>query len=301
MSRPWHTDQPVTAELARAVIAEQFPSLALRSVEPLGKGWDNTAFLIDDHIVFRFPRKPSAADLLVTEADVLPKLARRLPLPIPVPEWRGEPTNVFPWPFLGHRMIAGRTACSVQLSRPQRCAIARVIADFLAHLHAIPVSDLDLPGDVLDRANFIKRLPLIVERLDLLHSRGLIREAKPWLDLFAGLSKPEPTGAHTVVHGDLYACHLLIDSSYCLSGVIDWGDVHAGDPGIDLMILYSFLPAEARAEFVKIYGPVDASTQTTARLRAAFHAISVAWYGSELGDSGLAREGRKGMQLVLEE
>lgn len=38
----------------------------------------------------------------------------------------------------------------------------------------------------------------------------------------------------------------------------------------------------------------------TARLRAAFHSISVAWYGTELGDSGLVHEGRAGMELVLD-
>ena len=269
-------------------------------MELLGRGWDNTAFLIDRTVVFRFPRKPGAVDLLETEARVLPRLARRLPLPIPTPEWRGEPTELFPWPFLGYRLIAGQPACSVPLSRAQRCRIAPMIAEFLAQLHALSISDLALAGDSLDRGNFVKRMPLIVERLDALHARGTIQETKPWLDLFAGLHAPESDRARAVVHGDLYACHLLVDSSYRLSGVIDWGDLHAGDPGIDLMTLYAFVPSEARSEFLQVYGQVDASTQSTARLRAAFHAISVAWYGTELGDSGLTREGRAGMEFVLE-
>jgi aminoglycoside phosphotransferase (APT) family kinase protein len=300
LPRPWETDHQVTRELARHLIAGQFPSLVPGNLELLGKGWDNTAFLVDGRIVFRFPRKQSAAALLETEARVLPGLAAHLPVPVPLPEWHGQPTEAFPWPFLGHRLIPGETACSRHLSPVERGELAPAIATFLARLHAVPVASCALPRDQLDRANFMLRMPLIVERLDLLHARGVIQEVKPWLDLFAGTRATEEPAARAVVHGDLYACHLLVDTDHRLCGVIDWGDVHAGDPAIDLMIVYAFLPASARAPFFEIYGHVAERTRAIARLRAAFHSISVTWYGSELSDGSLLREGRTGMQLVLE-
>ncbi|MDN5854586.1 MAG: phosphotransferase [Actinomycetia bacterium] len=37
----------------------------------------------------------------------------------------------------------------------------------------------------------------------------------------------------SIVHGDLGRAHVLCDSG-AVSGVIDWADVHVGDPAIDL-------------------------------------------------------------------
>jgi aminoglycoside phosphotransferase (APT) family kinase protein len=85
-----------------------------------------------------------------------------------------------------------------------------------------------------------------------------------------------------------------------LTGIIDWGDVHSGDNALDLMMVYGFLPRDARADFFAAYGQVDERTLAVARMRAVFHAISVAWYGSELDDDALLREGLFAMELALE-
>jgi hypothetical protein len=39
----------------------------------------------------------------------------------------------------------------------------------------------------------------------------------------------------------------------------------------------------------------------TARLRAAFHAVSVTWYGLELNAQDLMHEGRAALRFVLED
>ena len=79
-----------------------------------------------------------------------------------------------------------------------------------------------------------------------------------------------------LLHGDLYARHLLVDASHDLCGVIDWGDVCIGDPSIDLGIAWSFFPAEGRRRFFAIYGEVDAATAERARFNAVNHAIAAA-------------------------
>ena len=75
------------------------------------------------------------------------------------------------------------------------------------------------------------------------------------------------------------------------AGIIDWGDVHAGDVAVDLMVAYEFLPASARATFFAEYGPVDAEVLGLARQRAAFDALSLTWYGYETGDEDVVHEG----------
>ncbi len=53
-----------------------------------------------------------------------------------------------------------------------------------------------------------------------------------------------PAVSPCLMHGDLYARHLLLDESFQLSRVIDWGDLHAGDGAVDLAV--AWLVAEVR-------------------------------------------------------
>ena len=76
-------------------------ALSGHAIAPLGAGWDNTAYLVNDTWVFRFPRRSIAVELLRNEAALLPALAPRLPLPIPQPCYLGEPDGRYPWCFAG--------------------------------------------------------------------------------------------------------------------------------------------------------------------------------------------------------
>ncbi|HEX6909128.1 MAG TPA: phosphotransferase [Longimicrobium sp.] len=300
MREPWVAEREVTAQLALSLVREQFPGLGAGGIQPYGSGWDNTAFLVDGDVVFRFPRKQSTVELLARETRVLPRLAGRLPLAVPHPRWVGRPTERFPWMFAGYRRLAGVTADAAAPSDEERMAAAEPLGAFLAALHAIPLEGLDLPGDELGRTAFARRMGELRERLGHLRRRGLIADPAPWLRLFEG-ELPGPPPAPVLVHGDLYARHLLVDDARRVCAVIDWGDVHAGDPAVDLMLPYGLVPPRGRETFFRAYGPVDARTRRTARLRAAFHAAAVAWFAASTDDAALLREGLAAMRNVLEE
>ena len=295
----WLPQVVVSPELALELVREQFPGLG-RTIEPFGSGWDNTAYLVDGDIVFRFPRREMAVPFIAREVHVLPALAPRLPLPVPVPRWAGAPTDRFRWPFAGYRRLPGRTTDAAVLSSAERRAAAPVLAEFLRALHAIPLDGLDLPGDELARTDFVRRGPLLLERLQGLEEAGLIADQRPWERLFE-VDFPGPPPHAVPVHGDLYERHVLVDDANRISGVIDWGDVHAGDPALDLSFLYRFFPADQRDGFLRVYGPVDARTAGLARLRAAFHAITVAFFAHSTGDEPLLRASLAGMRNVLED
>ncbi len=90
-------------------------------------------------------------------------------------------------------------------------------------------------------------------------------------------------------HGDLYDRHLLVSSDGTLSGVIDWGDVHRGDPGVDLAVAHRVLPASAHDAFRAAYGPIDDARWNVARARALYHAASTLFYARDVGDAPLER------------
>jgi aminoglycoside phosphotransferase (APT) family kinase protein len=290
----------VTAELALELIQEQFPALGAGGIQPFGSGWDNTAYLVDGAIVFRFPRKQSTVVLLERETRVLPHLVARLPLAVPDPRWVGRPAERFPWPFAGYPRLQGTTADRTGLSEAERMEAAASLGRFLAVLHSIPPAGLDLPGDEIGRTAFERRMPQLEDWLVRLRERDLIDDPAPWLRLFAG-GFPAPPSAPVLVHGDLYVRHLLVDGDRRVSAVIDWGDVHAGDPAVDLSVAYAFVPPRAREAFARAYGPIDERMRRTARLRAAFHSAALTWFADSTADAALLREGMAAMRNVLED
>lgn len=300
MSNPWDPERVVAADLARSLIDAQFGDLAPARVELLGVGWDNTAFLVNDDLVFRFPRRTIAVDLIRTEMAALPRLAARVPVPVPVPAWDGKPTARFPWPFAGYRRLPGLTACSIPLSDRDRARLAEPLAEFLAALHATPLDEAQAWGvgpDTIGRLDPARLGDQIRRTLADMHGCGAIADPSTWLPIAEAARARTPPRLH-VLHGDLYARHLLVDGARRLCGVIDFGDLHYGDPAVDLSIAWTFLPPEARARFFAIYGAVDAGTLALARLRGLMSATAVWAYGRDRGDNALVSEGIRALHCV---
>ncbi len=245
--KPWEPEIEIDALFARRLIAAQFPPLADAPVRAIGSGWDNAAFLVDEHLVFRFPQRAIAAPLMRTELAALPLIASQVPYPIPAPIYAGEPSAEYPWHFGGYEILLGVSASSRDLSDEDRRHLATDLARFLRALHAIdaqPLRDAGLPYDTI----------------------GKLDPARLKVD------EPPLEGPLCVVHGDLYASHLLLDQRNRLCGVIDWGDVHDGLAAADLSVVHMMVPAAFHDEFLAVYGPVDQRVWRFARYRARHHA-----------------------------
>jgi aminoglycoside phosphotransferase (APT) family kinase protein len=301
MNQPWVAEVEVSPERAVQLITTQFPGVPCRSIELIGEGWDNTAYLVDGEWVFRFPRRTQAAPLMDTECRILPLLAPRIPVQMPHPVYVGEPEDGFPWRFAGYRKLEGKMACRAQLSDEQRIAIAPSLGKMLRALHGVKALDAAAWGarpDALARLDFNRRLPRILEILSRVASHVPRPEEIERLVREAAAATYHAT-LETLSHGDLYCRHLLVDENAKLSGVIDWGDVHLGDPAADLMIAYTLLPAGARDGFFEEYGRVPDATLRAARYRGAFHSLYVLDYAIQIGDEDLGRESRTAIVHVL--
>ena len=99
-NKPWAADIEIDARLATELIREQF-GLDIQSVSEMQAGWDNQPFLVNNDIVFRFPRRKVAMELLERESKVLPFIAPKLPVAIPSPIYIGKPSQDYPYPFHG--------------------------------------------------------------------------------------------------------------------------------------------------------------------------------------------------------
>lgn len=84
------------------------------------------------------------------------------------------------------------------------------------------------------------------------------------------------------LHGDLHPANLLTeDGTFC--GVIDFGDMCAGDPACDLAVCWILLPDGAIDRFHNAYKPaLDAATLRRARGWALGRTLA----GILIGDAG---------------
>ena len=104
------------------------------------------------------------------------------------------------------------------------------------------------------------------------HVRALIEDAR-------SLPPPQPKA---VCHGDLHFRHVLVEDGR-MSGVIDWIDLCRGEPALDLQIVWSLLPPDARPAFFAEYGDVDEETLLRARVIAFHLGAALLDYGHQEG------------------
>ena len=285
---PWEADRPVDAAGARARIAAAFPELADATVDAFGEGWDNAAFLVDDRLVFRFPRRQVAVAFLRAEITWLGSLS--LPFPTSAPSFSA--IDAEGWPFAGYPLLNGIPCERVDLDAVDLTPLATALGRALAALHAHPVPD-GAPPDTLGRGDLPKRFAIIQERLAKLRSPP--PDAGAGVRLAERLASTAPyAGPPRWAHGDLYGRHVLVTGDPPqLSGIIDWGDLHAGDPTLDLAVGYTLFDGSARAAFFAAYGAVDRDAHDRARFRALHYGAALLAYGEDLDDDGILALGRR--------
>jgi len=295
----WDAEVVVSATDVAAIVGAHYPEFRDRPVVAYAEGWDNAAFLVDDAVLFRFPRRTIAVDLLTREIALLPQIAPQLPLPISAPQYHGTWNGERRWPFAGYRILAGEPASSCDPDDDARARIALPLAHFLRELHALdtePLTEAGLPPDLFERFSAEKLVPRVAARVATARAAGYdvpsavlrwFHDHPPVLD-----------ERQTLVHGDLYARHVLLGADGRPSGVIDWGDMHRGTPAIDLAVAHTMLPPNLHAAFRAAYGPVDDAVWNAARWRAIYSALLGLDYGITADAEDMRRYGATALRLI---
>lgn len=225
-----HPPIDVTAELVRDLLRDQHPDLAGRPVRLGARGWDNQLWRVGDDLAVRLPWATRSADeLLRKEHAWLPALAPHLPLPVPVPQYLGEPTDRFPRPWIVTTWVPGTPADRAPATH---AGAADALAGFLTALHR-PAPDgapvgRDRGGPLTGQAEGFAHALASATELGLVPDPDAVQAV--WDDAVAA---PEWTGPALWLHGDLHPANVLTEhGTFC--GVIDFGDLFAGDPACDL-------------------------------------------------------------------
>ncbi|GAB2921857.1 aminoglycoside phosphotransferase family protein [Streptomyces mayteni] len=280
------TEIEITGELLRDLLRDQHPDLADRPVRLGARGWDNQLWRLGEDLAVRVPWATEAADALVRkEYTWLPGLAPGLPLPVPVPQRLGEPSERFPRPWIVTTWVPGTPADLAPATRGEQAADA--LAAFLTALHrpapAGAPAGRDRGGRLADHAGgFLDGLASAAE-FGLIPDPEAVRAV--WEDAVAA---PAWAGPPVWLHADLHAANVLTEDG-ALCGVIDFGDLCAGDPACDLGAGWALLPDGAIDRFHAAYRPaLDDATLRRARGWALLRAMG----GVLIGEAGV--RGRPG-------
>ena len=298
----WAADVALDRDGAAELIAHCLPELAGLPVSLAGEGYDNWVYRVGRREVVRIPRRALGASVLDVEVAVLPELAAVMDVSVPIPLAVGDPRPAFPYRFAYYRWLAGVTADRADLSDASRASLAVPLGACLAQLHGAnlgPEAEAADLGDRLRRADLRYRRGWMLDLLEQVKHLGVDTAAvRRFLD--AWVDTPPWREPPVWVHGDLYARHLLVDDTGELAGVIDWGDVHRGDPALDLSIGWSFLPRSAHDAFREAYGGVDEATWARARVRCLHYGLALLRYGEAITDDVMIGCARRALHAALD-
>lgn len=261
-----------TAFVCRLIQA-QHPDLAHLPIASLDAGWDNAMFRLGNRLAVRLPRRQIAAALIDHEQTWLPRLAAQLPIAAPIPYRLGVPALGYPWRWSILPWLSGRPA---DLEPPHPDQASR-FGEFLRALHT--PAPADAPKNPFRGVPLQDRAAAVAERLARLETKtDLITPTLKtlWQSALNALTDTPPTW----LHGDLHPRNILVEDGL-LTGIIDWGDVTAGDRATDLAAVWMlFDDRDARLEAIAAYGPTSEATLQRALGWAIF-------FGVMLLDTGL--------------
>lgn len=272
------TETETTADLVREALAEQHPDLAGLPLREVAGGWGNQMWRLGDDLAVRVQRMDPTPAPQLKERRWLPVLGPRLPLPVPVPVRCGEPSARLPRHWTVMTWVPGEPLDRGAITRGEHAADA--LAGFLRALHVGAPADAPTSTDrgahPRDATDGFEGFLRAVAPDDAAAVRSV------WADAVAA---PAWEGPPVWVHGDLHPANVVVADG-TLAGVVDFGDLFAGDPAWDLAAAWVLLPAGTAARFFDAYARADDATVRRARGLAALKALFLLLMGQN-GDRGL--------------
>jgi aminoglycoside phosphotransferase (APT) family kinase protein len=289
--------------LVRALVSEQAAGLdgATVPIVHAADGWDCSVWRLGEQWAVRLPRRAIAAPLVLNEQRVLPEIAARIAptgVRIPAPVVSGRPARGYPWAWSVVPWIDG--ARGIDIPRRDRTGWAAPLAAALGALHT--PAPTDHPVNPFRGVPLAARSPAVEARLAELRARGAIsdEQADDATSIWAeGLAVPPWTGRPVWIHGDLHPANLVAQQSR-LAGIIDFGDVTAGDPAYDLAVAWLAFEAAGRRAFIaSTRGAYDEPTWVRARAWAS--SVSLMLIAHSDDEPAYQALGREALAEVLRE
>lgn len=254
-----------------ARIKKENPELKWQKANVITKGWDFVVVILDNKITFRFPRKQKDKLSLKREIQLLQYLNKQTRAAVPDYKYIARNKSFAGYPFVrGKELKKWRYN---NLTIKQKNILAEQIALFLSSLHKTPLSIMKASSiRQSDPHESFKHLVKVVTKH--VFPKLTRKEINLIKNYFLILNQSADDNFRPViVHGDFGSDHVLWDANKNNIGVIDFADLHIGDPAKDFSRLYNFGPKFVNNVYQRYQGPKDQTFLQRAHLN--FKAIAL--------------------------
>jgi aminoglycoside 2''-phosphotransferase len=224
-------------------IKEFFPKLEITSIRANTDGLINDVLIVNEELVFRFPRNRDWGKKLLRNELKIIELARKyVEISLPQFEYKSDDLAVY-------RYLKGdplRREDILNLPENEQNKIARELAVFLKQFHEIPASELEKNKIAQSDVNRTREvwLKLFENAEKELFSLMMPHVRKSVAEHFAPVLADEKFMDYRpqLINGDIAPYHIIFDREQRqINGIIDFGTAGIGDPAADFAcIIYNY-------------------------------------------------------------
>lgn len=277
-------------------IKRAYPGLQIETVFFNQEGQYNDVLIVNDAIVFRFAKVPTAGETFRQEIAILQNLQEHISLAVPNPIYRSVETDVVGETFVGYPMIGGTPLWlddfrAISDSHALR-RIAVQLAEFLYELHHLAVPQV-IPIELRcadTRQEWATMYDCIQAKLFATMRPDACRQVARHFEDF--LDSPDSYTFEPVLrHGDFGTGNIIYDpDSLSVVGIIDFGGAGLGDPAIDFAGLFASYGEEFYEQCYAVYPQMETALNRV-RFYCGTFALQEALFGIENGDQEAFQNG----------
>jgi aminoglycoside 2''-phosphotransferase len=217
-------------------IKQVYPSLSIQDYQPNEIGQNNDVIIVNQSIVFRFPKYQKGIESLKKETEILEAINNTVSIPIPNPIYQSFEKREVGRVFVGYELITGSPLWKASFGSIKNEKVLKSLAAqlvrFLIEIHSISKNKLPLE-ETDPREQMVNLYQRIKNKLYPFMREEAQQQISQSFETFfqrAAFSNINTT----LVHGDFGATNILWDpDSYKISGIIDFGGSGIGDPAYD--------------------------------------------------------------------
>lgn len=244
-------------------ISASLPDLKITHIQINDTGWDNDIIIINQDIVFRFPKSKQIANRVLKEFTLLKSL-KTFHSSIKVPEYHLLYDQNRQLQCVYYQYIKGVTIEEYNVIR-NTDENAKLLGEFLTNLHSLEIkTDLKAVHTYDFWSELYESVQKEIFQFLSEHQKDEVSKTfNFFLDNYATLSLPK-----SVIHGDLTSSNIIMDNATDrINGIIDFTDAQIGDPAFDFAGFYWDFGPEFTKSVLTNYHGVEASETIFERIK----------------------------------
>ncbi|SDY29212.1 phosphotransferase family protein [Salimicrobium album] len=272
-----------------------YPDLSIEEWHANDIGQNNNVFIVNNSLVFRFPKYEQGITQLKKEKEILEYIQNVVTIPVPYPIYEYFDTLKPREVFTGYNLIAGvplwrESLENINKDEPIK-RLASQLVTFLIELHstskdALKLEDSDPREEMSELFDKIrnKLFPYIRKEAqdEITQSFSTFLNRKAFLNVKT-----------TLIHGDFGASNILWNpKSTRVSGIIDFGEAGLGDPAYDFAGILSSYGEDFFNVCIDLYPDGDEISERVKFYKSTF-ALQEALHGIENDDPQAFENGIK--------